>query len=407
MTADLRERLRRLGVHKGIAHLKATRVVQPPSPADELTPLETPFGFAYVRRQNFAFDQLHGVHRLGEALHRAVPAPMLPKQVEQARFPALSLREALFLDIETSGLNGAGALAFLVGLAYVEGEHAVVEQLFLRNPVEEAALLFVLEQRLSAHPALLTFNGVAFDVPLLQSRFLQARLSTTLSERVHVDLLTLSRRLWRRVLGECSLGALEYHVLGVRRTQQDVHSSIIPQLYREFLLFGNGVLNDDMRRVLYHNEQDVLSMIVLAGRIAEALHAPEEAIAHLAVGQHHERRGEHARAQQHYHVAAQRAEHAGVKAEALRRLARQLKRRGEHEAAAAYWRQLAELDDLEGIVELAKYLEWQRGELHTALEWAQRGLSLAITRSQRAAWRRRVMRLRLKLARRKAGRQAA
>ncbi|MDW8054432.1 MAG: ribonuclease H-like domain-containing protein [Anaerolineae bacterium] len=408
MEADLRERLRRLGVHKGIAQLKPARSPLPPAHfTDDLTPLETPLGFAYVRSRRFPLDYAHGKHRIGDILH-------LPK-VTLALFGTrhtsemtLALDEALFLDIETSGLTGAGNLAFLVGVAYTEGDQLVLEQFFLRNPAEEAALLFALAQRLSMRPALFTFNGAAFDVPLLETRFLRARLSATLSEHVHVDLLLPARRLWRRVLGACHLGALEYHVLGVQRSQLDVYSAIIPQLYREFLLFGNGVLNEDMRRVLYHNEQDVLSLVVLAGHIAETLLNPSDAPAHLALGQHHEQRGEHDRACQHYQAAAQRADRPTLKSEALRRLARQLKRRGEHDAAFHYWQQLAALDDLEGIIEAAKYLEWRKGDVAAALLLARKGLALAVTRAQRAALRQRVSRLSKKvLLKRRAVQQAA
>ncbi|MCS6773934.1 MAG: ribonuclease H-like domain-containing protein, partial [Thermoflexales bacterium] len=165
MEADLRERLRRLGLHKGVAQLKPVRPPFPPAhPTDDLTPLETPLGFAYVRSRRFPLDYAHGKHRIGDILH-------LPK-VTLALFGTrhtsemtLALDEALFLDIETSGLTGAGNLAFLVGVAYTEGDQLVLEQFFLRNPAEEAALLFALAQRLSRRPALFTFNGAAFDVP--------------------------------------------------------------------------------------------------------------------------------------------------------------------------------------------------------------------------------------------------
>lgn len=75
------------------------------------------------------------------------------------------------------------------------------------------------------------------------------------------------------MLGSCSLSALEFHLLGVRRTQRDVPGAVIPFLYREHLA-GGGALTEGMDRVMYHNMTDILSMVALAGRLAEARASP-------------------------------------------------------------------------------------------------------------------------------------
>ena len=61
---------------------------------------------------------------------------------------AFDLREAVFLDTETTGLaGGAGTAAFLIGVGYVEGDRFVVRQYFMRDYHEEPALLLALAER--------------------------------------------------------------------------------------------------------------------------------------------------------------------------------------------------------------------------------------------------------------------
>ena len=366
MNAELRERLRRLGLYKGATGAQP-RPVAPARHADTaLEALDTPLGSAHRRRHYYPLDYRHGERAIGAALAR------LPVYLAGGALGISALSQAVFLDLETTGLSSAaGTLAFLIGLGYVEGEQFVVEQFFLRDPAEEAAMLFEVQRRLRQHPVVVSFNGQAFDLPLLDARFTLARLDSPLSERQHLDLLTPARRLWRAVLGSCSLSALEFHLLGVRRTQRDVPGAVIPFLYREYLA-GGGALTEGMDRVMYHNMTDILSMVALAGRLAEA---PRIAAEHYAAGRYYERLGDLESAERCYRAAlAQRnaATGDGLYLASLRHLARLLKRRRALAEASALWQRLAERDDVEGLIEMAKYHEWHTGALHHALAYAQR-----------------------------------
>ena len=66
-----------------------------------------------------------------------------------------------------------------------------------------------------------------------------------------------ARRAWRIQLTSCSLNSLEYHMLNVQRTQQDIPGFLIPQLYLDYLRTRNPA---ELQRVMYHNLHDVLSM---------------------------------------------------------------------------------------------------------------------------------------------------
>ena len=371
MNAELRERLRRLGLYKGAAGAQPKPVAPNRNTDAALEALDTPLGSAYRRQHDYPLTHRHGARALGDALRLS---PEQLTSVTGRDIPALS--QAVFLDLETTGLsNAAGTLAFLVGLGYVEGERFVVEQFFLRDPAEEAAMLFAVQRRLRWHPIVVSFNGQAFDLPLLEARFTLARLDSPLGEGQHLDLLTPARRLWRAMLGSCSLSALEFHLLGVRRTQRDVPGAVIPFLYREYLA-GGGVLTEGMARVMYHNMTDILSMVALAGRLAEAVAQPSNAAEYYAAGRYHERLGNLEAAERCYRAALSQAHderaNPNLRLALLRRLARLLKRRHALAEATELWQRLADQDDVEGLVELAKHHEWRTGDPGRALAYARR-----------------------------------
>ncbi|MFN3705716.1 MAG: ribonuclease H-like domain-containing protein [Thermoflexales bacterium] len=389
---ELRRRLRRLNVVRVAVLARTTRpCARPPAELQTLS-LEartTPAGMAWVNLQRYPLSHRHGEHVLHESLsaHEGWRA-FMPETPH--------VREVLFLDLEATGLaNGSGTLAFLIGLGYFNGTAFVVEQLFLRDPAEEQAMLMLLEQRLASCRWLVTFNGRAFDVPVLQARFVIARLPSVLDALPHLDLLPISRAIWRQVLSSCRLGVLEQRLLGVKRSHDDVPSALIPQLYQDYLR-GQADLAGDMRRVMYHNAQDVLSMVVLWTRIGSVFATPRTPNEHMALGHRWERMGELMRAEHHYRAAVTAAEQVLLAAQ--RKLARALKRQARHEEAFPYWCRLADAGDVEGMVEAARHLERWRGDPCAALAWLERAFHLPLSDADRSALEQRCARLRHKCA---------
>jgi hypothetical protein len=423
MNSDVRERLRRLGVHKGAdkrkslkpsAEAEATAVRASSSRLNgtqlqahdaALEPIRTTLGFAYARRAEYQLAHQHGDWSLATAFANA-PDLLARMATATQHGAAIDLRDALFLDTETTGLaGGAGTFAFLVGLGYVHEGRFIVEQFFLRDPGYEAAMLCEIDKRVNGHSALVTFNGQAFDVPLLESRFIVSRIAPSFGDKVHLDLLLPARRMWRGSLDSCSLGSLEYHLLGVQREQRDVPGSVIPYLYREYLSQGGGDLNDDMQRVMYHNLHDILSMVTLVTRLANAITQPRGAAEHFAMARFHERAGEYVTAERGYRAALEEklsgTPHSSLSTshfEALRRLARMLKRQGRLVEALSYWQQLCDADDTEALIEAAKYYEWREVDLPRALICAQSALRMSSDPPARGAINHRIERLERKLS---------
>jgi hypothetical protein len=173
----------------------------------------------------------------------------------------------VFLDTETTGLSGgAGTLPFLVGVGYLHEGAFVVEQVFLDHPRDEPAMVAHLARTLARFEQAVTYNGRAFDLPLMQNRFVLQRTPWPgLGEML--DLLPGTRRLHRRHLDDRSLGSVERNLLGFAR-EGDVPGSEIPGIYHRFLLTRRS---DGVAEVLRHNLWDVLAMAALIGFQADLL----------------------------------------------------------------------------------------------------------------------------------------
>lgn len=379
MAGELLERLRRLGMVRGVRSL-------PPSPRRQValesvlpgTFYETPSGRCWVVRTEYPVESLHGRWPLGAFL--ALPAGALAAIGGDPALAAVPLFQALFLDTETTGLSGGtGTIAFLVGVGFFEGDRFVVLQPFLRDPGDEPAMIQFLADHLPRFRWLVTFNGRRFDLPILQNRFVLARRPFPLDELPHLDLLNPARRLWRDRLVSCALTALEREVLGVVRDQADIPSEVIPAVYRDYLLTGDG---RELPRIFYHNRIDVLSMVVLTARLVQVFAEPEgEAdLSGEELGALARWYDEAGRDPEGLLRAALRRTTAGERrARWLADLSRLCKRQGQWGRSVEWWQQLVleGPNPIEAAVELAKVYEWHLARPALALEWARWALRQA------------------------------
>ena len=371
---SLRERLRRYG--GGIA--PARRSAAPPAQRGP-APSSGGDGVEVVRAR-YAFGHRHGAVEIGASVgwvaaeHAGAAAGMV------------------WLDTETTGLaGGTGTYAFLVGLAYLDGETLVTEQFLLRRLRSEAHLLGAVSERLAGRPHLVTFNGRRFDWPILESRFILARQRPAAPD-VHTDLITPARRLWHRVLGTYRLSTLEAEVIGAPR-HNDVPGWLIPTIYVEYLRSGDRAALDP---VIAHNRADLLAMIALHGEVIRTLRDLERSRVRFdweGAGMLLGRRGEHERAVRCFDRAVDEAAAPRDRWRALRRLSRAYRLTGAEtarcrrlEAEVASW-QAADLYRVHVLEEVAKTrtragdLAAARGAAGEALEIASRlGLAGPVTR---------------------------
>jgi uncharacterized protein len=330
----------------------------------------TPRGEAFVAEQTFDEDYLHGnaSHLIKSQLS------LISEWANDVRIAELPIQKFAFLDTETSGMaGGTGTYAFLVGAGRFVDDKFELQQFFLRDPSEEPAMLEALINFLAPCEALVTFNGKAFDAPLLVTRYSLHRIPVPFKNYAHLDLLPLARRLWRNRLPSRALKYLEEHVLGFIRTSEEVPGYEIPWLYFDYLRTQDA---RPLGGVFYHNAMDVVAMAALLSHISELLADPyngrvEHGLDFIALGKLYEDLN-------HWDEAARLFERGlelgldesdfGV---AVKRLSILQKKRGDVDEALRLWEQAAEKGHIYAHIEMAKYYEHKKRDVQAALQWAK------------------------------------
>jgi uncharacterized protein YprB with RNaseH-like and TPR domain len=374
--AELRRRLKRLGRSRSRSTIRASAATPSGKGLPDGEVIDTNYGQAYRIVSQYDLDHLHGHHPLSIAL--SFPSSLAAEVARKPEFNDVSLEQLLFLDTETTGLvGGAGTLIFLVGVGYFEEDQFHLRQYFLRDPSEEMGMLDLLQGDIEKTTGFVTYNGQAFDLPILENRYIIAlRRQMPLLSSPNLDLLYLARRLWSRSLPDCSLATVESHILGVKRSEEDVPGSWIPGMYLDYLRTGDA---SEMGRIIYHNLIDILSLVSLTGEVLKrfeeqdvvALSGSEA----LAVARWHQDSGRDTSAEEAFQRAIA-SSGLDLRLDALRRYTVYLKRQGRRKEAAELWVGWHELapSDHRPCVELAKYFEWELKDLESAYEWSQNAL---------------------------------
>ncbi|HZP36207.1 MAG TPA: ribonuclease H-like domain-containing protein [Methylomirabilota bacterium] len=336
---------------------------------------ETERGGLLVVRRRFPVEHRHGAQSLRAARDAAPEALAL---LSRDGAPAEAHR-LLYLDTETTGLaGGTGTYAFLVGVGFFDGDEFEVRQFFMRDLDEEAALLTALEAMFRRFDGFVTYNGVGFDLPLLETRFVLGRRRFP-GEAYHVDLLGPARRLWSARLADCRLGTVEQSVLRFIR-DQDLPGALIPTVYFEYLRRKRP---DQLPRIFEHNRHDILSLAALTGWVADAVvRAPvpdldPEALAGL--GRLLEA-ADPERSLACYRMALDEGLTAPFRERVLLRLAQGEKRRARWEEARALWEAVIAAPrefDPRPWEEIAKVHEHRRRDLAAARTVVEEALALA------------------------------
>jgi hypothetical protein len=274
-----------------------------------------------------------------------------------------------YLDTETTGLaGGTGTYAFTAALARPVAAGLEVVQLFLPEPAAEPAFLHALQEELEQAAALGTYNGATFDLPLLRTRWVMARMPGDLRHPEHTDLLRLARALLRQRLESCTLRNVEVALLGFER-EDDVPGAMVPDAYFTYLRHGHSPL---LEAALEHNRQDVVSLLYLHARLLLRLDGDDpwmEAADWLALGRHLLREGRRADGWRALRNALAMGQGRASAAAALL-VARRLVRAGRHAGAAAVLAaaQAAAPEEPALAIARARVLEWRLGHLGAALD---------------------------------------
>jgi uncharacterized protein YprB with RNaseH-like and TPR domain len=404
---SLSEKLKKMGVSLGMlpeptSARKTRKLIEQVVEGREI---QTNFGSLFSSNHAYPED-----YRLGnQALLPARPTQGIARWARTPHLAETSIENFIFLDTETTGLSGGtGTMAFMVGVGRYRGGRFVMEQFFLRGPAEEAALLAALEEFCRDMAAVVTYNGKSFDIPILNARYILQGFTSPFEDLPHLDLLHLTRRIWKARLEQCNLGNIEDKIFGLSRDANEVPGYLIPEYYTQYLREGDA---QPLKGIFVHNEQDVVSLAALFALFTDVLHDPaawqnDSSQDLTSLGRLFEKLGDADSALSLYEKGRRVGGSPEPRVEPLLAQARLLKRQNRYQEAEALWLQAAESGALEALEELAKFHEHQRGNPQIALEFTEQALSVmsrfspeARSAQREAAFLHRRERLRSKLSR--------
>ncbi len=359
--------------------------------------IETAHGRHFETEKLYERHRRHGSADISSLAE--LPCDLL-ESISTGTVPNAPPEQWAFLDTETTGLaGGTGTCAFLVGVGRITPEGFRVRQFFMRDYGEEASQLDALTRHLAEFSVLITYNGRAFDQPLLETRYRLNRARPPFARMEHLDLLFGARRLWKLRFDSCRLVDLENQILGVER-QGDVPGALIPYIYFEYLRTRQAAR---LLPLFHHNATDILTLACLTGIVPyafkDASSAPLRHGAEMAgIARWLREAGDLDQAL----ILFRRAIETGLNDELLFRtlwdVAMLERKRGCPDAALATWTDLAAARNpfqVRALEELAKHYEHREKNYAMALEMTRD----ALAREDSPGLRKREQRLRARMPR--------
>ena len=347
--------------------------ISAPGPKDSILYLEN----AYLLSARYG--------KIPIALGPDIPGEILSCLGRDAAFKDTSLSSAVFLDLETTGLaGGTGTVPFLVGLGfYVDGRFKVA-QYFLGDLAEEGRMVREMGRffRDMNFGSVITYNGKAFDIPLLETRFALNREPFPLDELPHLDFVFSARNLWKHKYESCRLFHLAREIVEAERSE-DIPSAEIPLRYFQYLRTRDFSL---VEPILYHNQEDILSLlgVVIAGAVLldrnrqSAGETGTDAMDLYGVGRLLEGAGDYEKSVSLFEKALEGNVSREVSLTIRKKLSSHFKKSRDWSKAVSLWQGMGQTNEVFSYRELAMYYEHKEKNYGEAIRAAEEGLALSM-----------------------------
>ncbi len=316
-------------------------------------------------------------------------------------FSGLDVQKVLFFDTETTGLaGGTGTIPFMLGFGFFNEQIFQVKIFLLQDLDREGEFLAAVDDFLRAgnFSATVTFNGKAFDFPLLETRYILQRRRMPLLDLPHLDFLFPARTLWKNTFESRKLGYLGEMLLGLSRAD-DIDASTIPALYFNFLRHNDFSV---IEPIIEHNAMDLVGLaavVLLGARYLEDYNLTGDEGEILGLGLLCERAGLLEKAEAYYRIAKDVSGRTAVSERAVRRLSVLLKKKKLFQEALQLWKILSASNDLQSYREISVHYEHRERNYYQAVEIVEKALgSVSLSPSQQQDLEKRLQRLRQKIA---------
>lgn len=376
------ERLDKMGIKKG-SQIKKKENRQIDQSLEELLNADAiynQFGRVLKIENFYPFG-----HRHGNTIFDRKYISDVIQDVGKVKNKSGDINDLVFLDTETTGLSGGtGTLAFLIGLAGFEQNGIRLIQFLIEDPADEQAMLLEVSNFLGEKATIVSFNGKSFDLPLLKTRFILNKMPITFSDCAHLDVLHVSRKIWRNRLESRSLKDLEQEIIEIPRSDDEIPGLLVPEVYFDYLRTGDG---RQLSGVIYHNGMDILSLVALYIRISSMLEIEinSEKLHFLdaySLGKIFQEIGELEKSNLLFLYSLEKMNSGQIESiDARSRLAENYKKKKIWQKAVQYWNENAKFGDMLSCVELAKYYEHYCCDYQQAQYWTIKAMEILETSS--------------------------
>ena len=189
-------------------------------------------------------------------------------------------RDALFFDIETTGLGWRSSHLYMIGVLFRDGADWILQQWFLDRPFAEKEMLALFSDFLDRHrkKILIHYNGDTFDLPFLRNKYIYYDLPVPQILQTQetpdtgtsyafpdflpgssLDLLKAFRPLRKR-LPVSSLRQQELERFLQTGRKDTASGKELIDVYQDYLQTGDKALLDAL---FLHNREDVLGLPAL------------------------------------------------------------------------------------------------------------------------------------------------
>ena len=156
-------------------------------------------------------------------------------------------------DIETTGLNSNYCKVILIGILFNQDNKTVIKQYFANTEDDEKELLLSFINDIKNYKNHITFNGLTFDIPFLNTRLKKHNIDFSLSKNDDIDILKLIRPFKEKLsLSDCKLKTIEKY-LGIYR-EDTISGKESIDLYKEYSVSQDIDLKE---KILLHNYEDI------------------------------------------------------------------------------------------------------------------------------------------------------
>lgn len=176
-----------------------------------------------------------------------------------------TLGDAVFFDIETTGLHHKYSYLYLIGILYQNESGWQLRQWFGAKPTDEPEILNAFINFIKPTNHLIHYNGGSFDLPYVRSRCAFYGIDTTpLDAIASLDLYRCIKPYQKKLgLDKLTQKSVE-EFIGATRTDMYSGKELI-DIYKEYLQTGDKIL---LNHLLLHNQEDVANMSTLISLMA-------------------------------------------------------------------------------------------------------------------------------------------